>query len=246
MGLIHSPRIVRDSLIRYHDAGNVKSYPGSGLTWADISGKGNDSTNGTTINVAAFESTEPKCFNFNQSQSRFFGNPLFAENVCPNAGTVEVWYQHDQNTHNEMGMLYFEGNGNGFGIERELHLGQMKNGTVNFFIEGADADINITTPDAIPANTWTCATATFTGLTQDATKSAKLYINGSIKGSQVTTANFRGGTIFNSIIGRSYIQISGKWRKLVGKIAVVKVYSKQLSDSEVLQNYHALKSRFGL
>ena len=246
MALAHSPHIVRDSLIRYHDAGNVKSYPGSGLIWRDLSGKGNDSTNGTTINLAEFESTEPKCFNFNQSQSRFFGDPLFAENVCPNAGTVEVWYQHDQSTHNEFGMIYFEGNGNGFGIERELHLGQGTNGIVNFFIEGADADINISTPDAIPANTWTCATATFTGLTQGATKSAKLYINGSIKGSQVTSANFRNGTIFNSIIGRSYIQISGKWRKLVGKIAVVKVYSKQLSDSEVFQNYLALKGRFGI
>ena len=246
MGLAHSPHIVRDSLIRYHDAGNVKSYSGSGLIWKDLSGKGNDSTNGTTINVAEFESTEPKCFNFNQSQSRFFGTPLFAQSVCPNAGTVEVWYQHNQSTHNEMGMLYFEGNGNGFGIERELHLGQKRDGTANFFLEGADADININSTDAVPENTWTCAVATFTGLTQGANKSAKLYINGSIKGSQVTSANFRNGTINNSIIGRAYIKIGNNWRKLVGKIAVVKVYSRQLSDSEVLQNYHALKSRFGL
>ncbi len=246
MGLAHSPHIVRDNLILYVDAGNVKSYSGSGTTWKDLSGKGNDTENGTSPNAASFVSTEPKCFNFNQSQSRFMGTPLFAQNVCPNAGTVEVWYQHNQSTHNEMGMLYFEGNGNGFGIERELHLGQRGDGRVNFFIEGADADININTTDLIAANTWTCAVATFTGLTQNATKSAKLYINGSIKESQVTSANFRNGTITNGIIGRARGQINGVYRKLVGKIAVVKVYSKQLSDSEVLQNYNALKSRFGV
>ena len=244
MALAHSPRIVRDSLTLCLDAENTKSYPGSGTTWKDLSGKGNDTVNGTSPNAASFVSTEPKCFNFNQSQSRFMGTPLFAQNVCPNAGTVEVWYQHNQSTHNEMGMLYFEGNGNGFGIERELHLGQKMDGTANFFLEGADADINIDTTDAIPANTWTCAVATFTGLTQDATKSAKLYINGSIKGSQVTSANFRNGTITNGIIGRARTSINNKWRKLVGKIPVVKVYSKQLSDSEVLQNYDALKWRY--
>ena len=246
MALAHSPHIVRDNLILYVDAGNVKSYPGSGTTWKDLSGKGNDTVNGTSPNAASFVSTEPKCFNFNQSQSRFLGTSLFAQNVCPNAGTVEVWYQHDQSTHSQTGMLYFEGNGNGFGIERELHLGQRRDGIVNFFIEGADADININTPDAIPANTWTCAVATFTGLTQSATKSAKVYINGSVKGSQVTSANFRNGTITNGIIGRSRTAINNVYRTFAGKIAVVKVYSKQLSDSEVLQNYHALKSRFGV
>ena len=246
MSTKYNPSIVRDNLILYVDAGNVKSYTGSGTTWKDLSGKGNDTVNGTSPNAASFVSTEPKCFNFNQSQSRFMGTPLFAQNVCPNAGTVEVWYQHNQSTHNEMGMLYFEGNGNGFGIERELHLGQRGDGRVNFFIEGADADININTTDLIAENTWTCAVATFTGLTQDATKSAKVYLNGSLKGSQVTSANFRNGTITNGIIGRARGQINNKWRKIVGKIAVVKVYSKQLSDSEVLQNYHALKGRFGL
>tara|TARA_S200000501_G_scaffold99167_1_gene92613 strand:- start:86 stop:826 length:741 start_codon:yes stop_codon:yes gene_type:complete len=246
MSTNYNPAIVTDNLTLCVDAANPKSYPGSGTTWKDLSGRGNDGTNGTGNNAASFENTEPKCFNFDQSQSRIFGTPLFPQNGCPNAGTIEVWYQHNQSTHSQVGMLYFEGNGNGFGIEREIHLGQMVNGTVDFFIEGADADIRIISDDVIPANTWTCATSTFTGLTQDSTKSAKLYINGSFKKSQVTSANFRNGTITNSIIGRARTQINGVWRKLVGKIAVVKVYSKQLSDSEVLQNYHALKGRFGI
>ena len=50
----------------------------------------------------------------------------------------------------------------------------------------------------------------------------------------------------NSLIGRSKGQINGKYRGLVGKVAVVKGYSRRLTDSEVLKNYRALKSRFGL
>ena len=44
MGLFHSPRIVTDGLVMALDAANTKSYPGSGTTWHDISGNGNNAT----------------------------------------------------------------------------------------------------------------------------------------------------------------------------------------------------------
>jgi hypothetical protein len=37
MGLAHSPRIVTDGLVVALDAGNTKSYPGSGSTLYDLS-----------------------------------------------------------------------------------------------------------------------------------------------------------------------------------------------------------------
>lgn len=44
MGLVHSPSIVTNGLIVCLDAANARSYSGSGSTWADLSGNGNDST----------------------------------------------------------------------------------------------------------------------------------------------------------------------------------------------------------
>lgn len=41
MSLFYSPRIVIDGLILLLDAANPKSYPGSGTTWFDISGRDN-------------------------------------------------------------------------------------------------------------------------------------------------------------------------------------------------------------
>jgi hypothetical protein len=35
-------------------------------------------------------------------------------------------------------------------------------------------------------------------------------------------------------------------RRFQGKIPVVRIYKKALSDSEVLQNYNVQKSRYGL
>lgn len=44
MALHHSPSIVTSGLVLCLDAANVKSYPGTGTTWFDISGNGNNGT----------------------------------------------------------------------------------------------------------------------------------------------------------------------------------------------------------
>jgi hypothetical protein len=53
MGFYRGPQIVRDGLVLYLDAANTKSYHGSGTTWSDLCGNGND---GTLINEPTFDS----------------------------------------------------------------------------------------------------------------------------------------------------------------------------------------------
>ena len=53
MALSHSPLIVTDGLVLCLDAANKKSYSGSGTTWTDRSGNGN---NGTLVNGPTFDS----------------------------------------------------------------------------------------------------------------------------------------------------------------------------------------------
>jgi hypothetical protein len=54
MGITYNPRIVTDGLVLALDAANPKSYPGSGTTWTDLSGRGNTGTltNGPTYSSA--------------------------------------------------------------------------------------------------------------------------------------------------------------------------------------------------
>ena len=54
MGLSHSPRITTSGLTLCLDAANIKSYPGSGTTWRDLSGNGR---NGTLTNGPTFSSS---------------------------------------------------------------------------------------------------------------------------------------------------------------------------------------------
>lgn len=54
MALAHSPKIVTDGLVLCLDAGNVKSYPGSGTVWNDLSGNDN---NGTLVNGVGYSGT---------------------------------------------------------------------------------------------------------------------------------------------------------------------------------------------
>ena len=54
MSLNHGGKpIVTDGLVLCLDAANPKSYPGSGTTWTDLSGNGN---NGTLVNGVGYNS----------------------------------------------------------------------------------------------------------------------------------------------------------------------------------------------
>jgi hypothetical protein len=53
VSLYHSPQISLNGLVLCLDAANPKSYPGSGTTWTDLSGNGN---NGTLVNGVGYNS----------------------------------------------------------------------------------------------------------------------------------------------------------------------------------------------
>jgi hypothetical protein len=63
MALIYSPRISRDGLVLYLDAGDKNSYPGTGTTWYDLSGNNNH----FSILSTAYNSGGPRYMDFNGS-----------------------------------------------------------------------------------------------------------------------------------------------------------------------------------
>lgn len=83
MALSHSPRIATDGLILYLDAANTRSYPGSGTTWFDLSGFGN---NHTLVNSPTFSSGT---FTFNGSTQGFSKASAMSGTGALN--TVQIW-----------------------------------------------------------------------------------------------------------------------------------------------------------
>lgn len=71
MGIRYNTSIVRNGLVLHLDAANVKSYPGSGTTWYDLSGNGN---HGTLVNGPTFDSANKGCLSFDGTNDYVVGN----------------------------------------------------------------------------------------------------------------------------------------------------------------------------
>jgi hypothetical protein len=78
------PDVVRDGLIFYFDAGEPSSYSGSGTTWSDLSGSGN---NGTLVNGVSYSNTNGGTLSFDGVNDYVSTTSL---NLQQNF-TLEIW-----------------------------------------------------------------------------------------------------------------------------------------------------------
>jgi hypothetical protein len=219
MSYSNGPRIVTDGLVLCLDAGNSKSYPGSGGTWYDLSGNNNNGTiNGSpTFTSGYFDIT---------GDTTYVSIPNSGLVPRTNDFTYSCWINFDAvdglDTIFENGSwtdtLLFRYQTNAFYVYSEgLFRGSFawtavlntwvnivfkrESGVCSAFVNNnaigstfnMSLDINLANP-----NLW-------------------------LMRSQHTTNQFTNGKIANFI-----------------------VYNKSLSDQEIKQNYNALKGRFNL
>tara|TARA_R110000796_G_scaffold251659_1_gene383603 strand:- start:23 stop:730 length:708 start_codon:yes stop_codon:yes gene_type:complete len=230
-------RIVTDGLVFAVDAANPISYPGSGTTWNDLTLNKN---NGTLINGPAFDSANAGSIEFDGNDDNIKFNSSI--NVGNNF-TVCIWNQTtsaERRTLIANSYTYQTSNSslNGF----LFNIGN--NGTDLFLSLGKDLQIRISSTGYVTADTWFLACATFDGT------DIKLYYNG-----QETTYALTDGSVGNLVYTNSELYMGG-WKLnnasyfsgdfFGGKISNTHIYNRALSASEILQNYNALKGRFGL
>ena len=230
MSLNYSPKIVTNGLALCLDAGDLRSYAGSGTTWSDRSGNGN---NVTLVNGIGYNSS-------NRGSLVFDGINDYADFFAPNLGTtttVEMWCKI--------------GTGYGsakmfFGWNRYCVFttsGHIGYNTGNSDCYGVDVS-DITALGVV--NNW--AQYIFEMRSDVSYTNNKIYIN-SILQNLANKAVVLEGSIhrnFNSGNGR----ISG-WRLNAGyympmNCASFRVYNRALSADEIKQNFEATRSRFGI
>ena len=236
MALAHSPRIVRDSLIIYLDAGNTKSYPGSGTTWKDICGKNND---GTLVNSPTFDSNNLGSFDFDGSDERL---NLFDPVGIYSKFSIDIWHKRGAQTDK---YLYSESNSASgspiWGItshtgsnNSQLRIYARNNagtGEVNFQPSGAEYTIY---DDQI-----------HNLVVVYESNNLYFYHDGSSIGSTSWSKGNYSNLDINSVAGWRGGSI-GAGGYMNGNVYSVKTYSRSLTAAEVKQNYDALKGRFGL
>ena len=219
MALAHSPKIITDGLVLALDAGNTKSYPGSGTTWTDLSGNGN---NGTLINSPTYNNTNGGNFNFDKTNDYVNCGQILNNS----AYTKIAWFRPETSSQNIVSGS--EGNTAFWmaGTDHTLYSGHNNSWSIVSHRPNNPGNM---------LNQWWCGAVTFNTST-----GWVMYLNGAqVSTSASTTAPTGNGTI--------RIGAHGVAANLFdGDIPVVQIYNRVLTAEEIQQNFNALRGRFGI
>jgi len=215
--------IVTTNLIMNLDASNPSSYSGTGVNWFDISGNSN---NAVLTNEPTFDSG-------NGGSILFDGTNDYA--ILPNINFT--------NEFTASGWIYITASGNeslignwqGTGSTDSWLVTSQGNNTMYFFTSNpANTVFGVVNDGGYSLNTWYHYTAVFNNGVQ------KIYRNGIEKG----TSNVGYTSIYQNAKNLWIAHYSTAY--LNGKIPQLLLYNRALTASEILQNFNATKSKFGL
>ena len=214
--------IVKDGLVLDLDAAKKDSYPGSGTTWSDISGNQN---NGTLTNGPTFNSDNGGSIVFDGTDD-YISLPINSSFNTLSI-TFEVWAKLNSTASRQILMLNWQGNSLEVNADRSV---------VMFNYSSAGQVGASTSASIFNWGSWTH----FVGVYDNSSQSLKTYINGVL---QATTTSVP-STIYS--VGVHKIAGTDYSLGIYGNVATARHYNRALSVAEVLQNYNALKGRYGL
>lgn len=217
-----------DGLIFLVDAGNPKSYPGSGSTWYNI---GNPKSNGSNANMT-YSSANGGYFTFNNSNSvSTFAN---YDELNPTSGlTIESWVNFDGNSDD---FIFEKGNVNtqfslfshgGDCVFRTYHAGES-----GYHTQGPSKSTV-----GIVNGQWHHIVGSWDGSTK------RIYNDGVVKNSVS-----KSGALITRTTGAAVGRFGGTTTGYYfgGKIAYVAVYNRGLTEVEIETRFNNMRGRFGI
>jgi hypothetical protein len=226
MGIAYNPRTITDGLVLCLDAANTKSYPGSGTTWTDLSGNGN---NGTLTNGPTYSSANGGSIVFDGTNDVVNSTTSIIDRAVPQEITVSCWIKPSRTSGQYS--VFCTNRSDNASIYNWIFYQHTTDGAISF--HGSPQYKSSYVPTT---NVWINVTNTVT-----ASRVSTLYVNG-VSTYTVTGYAYGNGTPSRLGIGAD----PGGQEPFQGNIAQVSIYNRALSAAEVRQNYNALKSRFGL
>jgi len=219
MSFHRGPKIITDGLVLALDAANPKSYSGTGTVWNDLIGN----NNGTLTNGPTFDSGD--------NGSIVFDNIDDFVSIPNNIGydlsvSAFSWFKSNGTPTGGYHIIFG-------GQQLEISIptsGQIRTGvfTSSRFVSNHGS--------GLMDGNWHLVGLTFTG-----TKKTS-YIDGLSVGTQTVSGNLV-SSFSNRTIGR-FGSSTGYY--LNGQLSNCFFYNRELTAQEVLQNYNATKSRYGL
>jgi hypothetical protein len=230
-----TPPIVTNGLVLNLDCGNRLSYPTSGTTWTDLSGFEN---NGTLTNGPTYNPNNLGSIVFDGADDYVNCGTQPSLNLTGGI-TLGCWVYFNNINRREI----FVGKGDGIGAPSTQYWIE-KTSNNNFLlllsvvVGSIPTDSRLILNDfIIQNNQWYYVCLTYNK------QIYRGYVNG-VQNSQTISMNFDMHTTSRNLgVGRlgDLPALS-----LLGGISVAQIYNRALSQAEILQNYNAYKTRFGL
>jgi hypothetical protein len=225
------PSIVTTGLTLMIDAGFTPSYPRTGATWNDLSGNNN---NGTLVASPTFSGA-------NQGSLLFNGSSQYATLATPSLYTgnqlsITLWSRLTNPTTPPASSIIegFDSSNN-----RVFNVHNPWNDNIVYW----DCGNTTTTYDRINSAALTTAQKTgwhYYGFTKNATTGVmNIYLDGSLLATGTTKTKSL-TTCTNIRIGSSPSNVNF----YAGNIGNIQTYNRELSSTEILQNYNSQLSRY--
>lgn len=244
------PLVNTNGLILRLDAANPYSYPTTGTTWFDISGNNN---NGTLTNGPTFNPNNGGTFNFDGVNDYVdnIGTTSTFDFVC-SVGTFSIGFWLNVTSLNTR--TFFIGNTltnveKGWLIAVEYGASGFGNNCMRFQAAG-----NLTNTRLIAGstndNTVTLGWNHYFFTSTNGNFVGQWYINGSsvTTSTRVGSGSANQGSYYSGPLVRNLNVGRCNWTSTIlplpGNLANVLIYNRQLSASEVLNDYNATKIRF--
>jgi len=226
MSVYGGPDIITDGLVLHLDAANRKSYPGSGSTWYDLSGNGN---NGSFVGSATTHSfaINNGVMIFNKTTGSYIDVELSLYTSNHTVMAASRYVSVNSGTVHGGGRIISSKNNNWL-------LGHWDRSTQKYH-----ADQWVTSSSGTEFNS-DLSWAIYTAVGSYSTDRWSFYVNDTLKVSN-STSGISGPAGFS--IGR-YAPGNSEYSN--SHVGFLIAYNRVLTDAEVKQNYNALKGRYGL
>mgnify|MGYP001203204086 CR=1 FL=1 len=223
MATYYNPKIVTDNLVLYLDAANAKSYPGSGTAWNNLAPSATNIGNATLKTSSGLNT-------YSGNNGGYFNTPRA---FVPNPGggsfstfTYSVWcypttlssYKSIIDQDNDDWLLCF------------------LNTSIMIY------DPSVTVPSfTASTNNWYNIVVTHTH-----EGPITFYING--KHEYTSTSDYSNAPdVTNWSIGGGSVSSGNDGNEVfAGHISNISIYNREITSSEVTQNFNALRNRFGV
>jgi len=221
---------ISSGLVLQYDIGNVASYPGSGNTVYDLQGN----SNATLVNSPTYSSGY---LQFDGTNEYLMTNTSLASKVTTDITSISMWAYPMDN-----GVLLSEQGSTSLNAGWHDSQMEMVAGTMKFGMWSGVGITSVTSAIATPLNSWYNFTIVYNGTKLTA------YVNGTNAG-EVTFARMNpiegGAGIHYAIAAQDFTSMGdGGYANM--RLGQFLVYSVALTADQVLENFNATRTTYGI